>query len=149
MLWRKPQHFCDLYECLAGHGSRLLDTHELEDCRSNVSKLTVLHFLHSVASINHDERYIVERVCCVWSAVLVHCVVSVTVVSCDEDYITLCLSTQLSTAMTALRIASYTPVCPIMSPLAKLRMMRSFLPVLIASTSFSVTSGALISGWRS
>ena len=49
-----------LYERLAGHGSWLLNAHELEDCRSNVSKLSVLYLLNLVTCVHHDEWNIVE-----------------------------------------------------------------------------------------
>ena len=81
-----------LYKRLACHSSRLLDAHQLEDCRSHVSELTVLHLLDRVTGVHHDERNVIQRVSCVRCTVLVDSVVSVTVVSCDEDYVTLCLS---------------------------------------------------------
>ena len=49
-----------LYECLAGHCSWLLDAHELEDCRSHVSELSVLDLLNLVTSVHYDEWNIVE-----------------------------------------------------------------------------------------
>ncbi|MND03355.1 hypothetical protein D3C83_231320 [compost metagenome] len=45
--------------------------------------------------------------------------------------------------------ASKLPVWPTMSGLAKLQMIASYLPLSIASTMRSATSGALISGFRS
>jgi len=45
---------------LAGHGCRLLDAHQLEDGRSDVSELSVLHFLYLVTCIHDDERNIVQ-----------------------------------------------------------------------------------------
>ena len=53
------------------------------------------------------------------------------------------------TVSTALIAASCTPVWPTISGFAKLMMMTSYLSDLIASTSFSPTSGALISGCKS
>ena len=95
-MWVKLMLSCSderkLYERLAGHCCRLPDAHQLEDCRSHVSELTVLHLLNLVAGVHYDKWNIVERVSCVRCAVLVYSVVSVTVISCDEDHIALCLS---------------------------------------------------------
>ena len=49
-----------LDQCLASHGCRLLDAHELEDSRSYVSELTVLNLLNLVTCVHYDERNIVE-----------------------------------------------------------------------------------------
>src|SRR5690606_5306982 len=56
---------------------------------------------------------------------------------------------QASTTSTALMAAARMPVWPTMSPLAKLQTMASNFREWMASTSLSVTSGALISGFRS
>ena len=77
---------------LAGHGSWLLDTHKLEDSRSNVSELTVLNRLNLLTSVHNDERNIIKRVSSVRCTVLVNSEVSVTVVSCDKNCVALAFS---------------------------------------------------------
>ena len=57
--------------------------------------------------------------------------------------------THSSTACTALTAAGITPVCPTMSQLAKLRIIASYVPVESSSSALSVTSYALISGFKS
>ena len=49
-----------LNQCLTSHCGRLLDTHQLEDCRSNVCELAVLYSLDLFSSVYDDERNIIE-----------------------------------------------------------------------------------------
>ena len=55
----------------------------------------------------------------------------------------------MSTASTAFIAASIFPVCPTISVFAKFNIMLSYFLEFIASTTFSVTSYALISGCKS
>ena len=55
----------------------------------------------------------------------------------------------LSVVSIALTAASYTPVCPTISGLAKLFIINGKFPLLISSATFSATSIADISGLRS
>ena len=54
-----------------------------------------------------------------------------------------------STVSTAFTAASRTPVWPTISQFAKLQTIISYLSLFIASTHFSATAAALISGMRS
>ncbi len=76
---------CD--EVLTGHVGWLLESHDVEDCWSNVGETTVLD--GSGVVVRHvDARYWVEGVCGVWCAVWVDGVVGIAVVGDDDSLVT-------------------------------------------------------------
>ena len=72
---------------LCVHVFRLWKTHQLQDGRSYIAEGAVLYALDLIAGIDNDELNRIERVCCVRSAVIVNCVISIAMVCGDENHV--------------------------------------------------------------
>ena len=141
------------HEDAARHFGRDRLAHEREHGRGDVGEDAVFNTLDAVGDDEDGDR--VERVGRVGRAVGVDGVVGVAVVGDLDDFVAVVARGVDDGACAGVdgddglfnRVVD--AVWPTMSPLAKLRQMKSYCSVAMASTSFSVTSGALIWGCRS
>ena len=126
---------------LSCHFLRLLHTHKLDQSRNDICKTSVLTKCVFRICVYKDKRYWVSCMSCPrLTCFIIYKLLCVTMVSADKE-----LSVNLFDCLYSLS----TPVWPTISGFAKLMMITSYLSDLIASTSFSQTSGALISGCMS
>ena len=95
---------CLLDKAVAGHFLGLLNTKDVENRWSHISKTAVL-YLGILVGCYIYERYRIQRVGCVWSAIGIDCIVGITVVG-NDDYLVIIGLCSLSTATTAFSIAS-------------------------------------------
>ena len=136
---------------LSCHFLRLLHAHKLDQCRNDVCKASVLTKCVFRICIYQDKRNRIGCMSSPWlTGLIIYKLFCITVVSADKELSVNLFDCLYSLSYTLVLIAAAsTPVWPTISGFAKLMMITSYLSDLIASTSFSQTSGALISGCMS